>query len=133
MANRVEIAQRGNYGNLCTLNLLRKNSVKTTIFINKFAWFDEIIFFQVWVKFLFFRTLYLHNANENDYRPGQANYKFQLSMLNEKSTIFVQFCSNFQGLTHPISLKVWAKMHENCGLFTNSIESWNFQLACPGL
>ena len=37
--------------------------------------------------------------------------------INEKSTIFVQFCSNFQGLTNPWvwqSLKVWAKSDKKC-------------------
>ena len=49
--------------------------------------------------------------------------------INEKSTIFVQFCSNFEDLTYPLkdqSLKVWAKSDKNCGFFVNSIFFWIF-------
>jgi len=44
--------------------------------------------------------------------------------IYKKSTIFVQFCSNFEDLTYPLkdqSLKVWAKSDKNCGFFINSI------------
>ena len=59
-----------------------------------------------------------------------------LKAVNEKCTIFDQFCSNLQRLTHPWcgqSLKVWAKSGKNYGFFINSIEGWNFTLGCPGL
>ena len=42
--------------------------------------------------------------------------------INKKSTIFFQFCSNFQRLIYPWvdqSLKVWAKSDKNCGFFIN--------------
>ena len=45
--------------------------------------------------------------------------------INEKSTIFMQFISNFQELTATWmgqSLKVWAKLDKYCGFFTISLK-----------
>ena len=56
------------------------------------------------------------------FKKGQ-NVALQIFFtINEKSTILVQFCSNFQGLTRPWvdqSLKVWAKSDKNCKFFIN--------------
>ena len=56
--------------------------------------------------------------------------------INEKSTILVQFCSYFQGLTASWVgkfLKVWAKLDNNCGFFINNIYCWNSKLGWTGL
>ena len=56
--------------------------------------------------------------------------------MNEKSTIFVQFCSNFERLTNPLddqSMKVWAKSDKNCGFFINGIFLDKSQMGWTGL
>ena len=55
------------------------------------------------------------------FKKGQ-NLEVQVFFINKKYTIFVQFCSNFQGLIRPWvgqSLKVWAKSDKNCRFFIN--------------
>ena len=56
--------------------------------------------------------------------------------INEKVTIFIWFCSNFQKLIIPWVgqyLKVWTKLDKNCRFFMNGIFFGKSQLGCTGL
>ena len=51
--------------------------------------------------------------------------------INKTSTIFVQFCSNFQDLFYPWvdqSLKVWVKSDKNCRFFVNGEKNLHFYI-----
>ena len=65
------------------------------------------------------------------FKKGQ-NVEVQVFFtINKKSTFFVQFCSNFQGLTRPWidqSLKVWAKLDKNCRFFINGEKNLHFYI-----
>ena len=54
-----------------------------------------------------------------------------LFTINKTSTIFVQFCSNFQDLFYPWvdqSLKVWVKSDKNCRFFVNGEKNLHFYI-----
>ena len=65
------------------------------------------------------------------FKKGQ-NVEVQVFFtIYKKSTIFVRFYSNFQGLIYPWAgqtLKVWAKLDKNCGFFVNGEENLHFYI-----
>ena len=65
------------------------------------------------------------------FKKGQ-NVEVQVFFtINKKSTIFVQFCSNFQELIYPWAgqtLKVWAKSVKKCRFFINGEKNLHFYI-----
>ena len=119
---------------LISITILKCIERRLLLLIGSLRFIRKIIGFQIATKrkctnmaIYSWNFSHKHLLKLNTYRRGQANCKFQFSLLLVKNP---QYLPN---LWYNQSLNVWDKLHRNCGFFFTGIESWNLQLAWPGL